>query len=171
MTPDLDRDLRALAQTWQEPSQPQATFLVAGEVLQRHIGFGLYTITHILPGGLEVERIFSTNPTAYAVGGRKPVLPSAFRDQVFGSMQPFLGRRPADFIPYFPDHAFIVSLGLGAVINVPLIFDGAGLASLNILDREGAYDDHHLAPAMAIARMIVPALLKRHFSTHSTPPT
>lgn len=162
---ELDHDLRALATTWQEPGQPGTTFEAAGSVFQRHIGFGLYTITHILPGGLEVERLHSTNPAAYAVGGRKPVVASAYRDQVFGSLRPFLGRKPADFIPFFPDHPFIVSLGLGAVINVPLVFNGTALASVNLLHREGAYDDHHLEPAMAIARMIVPALLAHHYTT------
>jgi hypothetical protein len=89
------------------------------------------------------------------------VIKDAFREKVFGTHQPFLGRKPADFAPYFPDHDFIVSLGLGAVINVPLVFDGAALGSVNILDREGAYDEKHVETATAIARMVVPALLGR----------
>lgn len=161
MTKTLEQDLRAIAKAWEATNQPEAIFAAVGEALKRHVGYGLYTITHALPGGKEVERLYSTNLEAYAVGGRKPVKKDAFRDKVFGAHQPFLGRKPADFAPYFPDHDFIVSLGLGSVINVPLVFDGTALGSVNILDREGAYDETHVEKATAIARMVVPALLGR----------
>ncbi len=161
MSPPLTQSLAAIARAWRDPAQPQATFEAAGEAFREQIGFGLYTVTHILPGGREVERLYSTNPAAYAVGGRKPVIPNAFREQMFGSGKPFLGRTPADFSPYFPDHAFIVSLGLGCVINLPLFFAGAPLGSVNLLDREGAYDTRHVEPALAIAQMVVPALIAR----------
>ncbi len=47
------------------------------------------------------------------------------------------------------------------MINLPLAFDGVPLGSVNILDREGAYEERHVEPALAIARMVVPALLGR----------
>ncbi|MCA0399900.1 MAG: GAF domain-containing protein [Proteobacteria bacterium] len=159
MTKTLEQDLRAIALAWQDSAQPQATFEAVGEALKRHVGYGLYTITHALPGGKEVERLYSTNEAAYAVGGRKPVQKDAFREKVFGTHQAFLGRSPADFKPYFPDHDFIVSLGLGSVINVPVVVGGIALGSVNILDREGAYDETHVEKATAIARMVAPALL------------
>lgn len=164
MTRPLTDSLAAVAHAWRDADQPRATFEAAGVAFAEQIGFGLYTVTHILPGGREVERLHSTNPAAYAVGGRKPVIPNAFREQMFGSGIPFLGRAPADFSPYFPDHAFIVSLGLGCVINLPLFFGGAALGSINLLDREGAYDTHHVAPALAIAQMVVPALIARNIA-------
>ncbi|MHB2170039.1 GAF domain-containing protein [Alsobacter sp. R-9] len=161
MSPPLTLSLARVARAWRDASQPAATFEAAGEAFREQVGFGLYTVTHILPGGREVERLHSTNPAAYAVGGRKPVIPNAFREQMFGTGQPFLGRTPVDFSPYFPDHAFIVSLGLGCVINLPLFFAGAPLGSVNLLDREGAYDTEHVEPALAIAQMVVPALIAR----------
>ena len=167
MSPPLTESLARVADAWRDADQPRATFEAAGEAFREQIGFGLYTVTHILPGGREVERLYSTNPQAYAVGGRKPVIPNAFREQMFGTGTPFLGRTPADFSPYFPDHAFIVSLGLGCVINVPLFFAGAPLGSINLLDREGTYDTQHVAPATAIARMVVPALIARGLTAAS----
>ncbi len=161
MNDPIDQDLLAIAAAWAQPHQPQATFEAVGAALKQRVGYGLYTITHILPGGREVERLHSTNPQAYAVGGRKPVVANAYREQMFGQGRPFLGRSPADFAPFFPDHPFIVSLGLGSVINLPLAFDGVPLGSVNILDREGAYDESHVEPAFAIARMVIPALLGR----------
>jgi hypothetical protein len=167
MTARLEQELRVIATAWEAEGQPQATFEAVGAALQRCIGHRLYTITHILPGGREVERLHSTDPAAYAVGGRKPIVASAHRDRLFAERRPFLGRRPADFAAYFPDHAFIVSLGLGSVINAPLIFAGAPLGSVNILDREGAYEEGHLDVAAALARMIVPALLGRSLAAIS----
>jgi hypothetical protein len=155
----LSDALERIALAWSAPGQPQATFAAAGEAFRDHIGFGLYTITHILPGGAEVERLHSTRPDIYPVGGRKPVVQNAYRAQVFGEHKPFLGRTVEDFRAFFADHETISAMGLGAVINLPLVYDGVGLGTVNLLDRAGAYDTHHLAPAVAISRMVLPALL------------
>ena len=158
---DLETALTDLSRAWESPGQPEATFVAAGNAFQGLVGYRLYTITHALPGSAEVERVHSTDTAAYPVGGRKPITPNAFRDRLFGEKRPFLGQRPEDFAPYFPDTPFIVSLGLGAVINLPIIFDDKALGSVNLLDREGAYNEGHLEPAMRITRFIIPALLAR----------
>ncbi len=41
----------------------------------------------------------------------------------------------------FPDHALIESLGCGSCINIPVIAFGRMLGTMNVLDRENAYDD------------------------------
>jgi hypothetical protein len=56
-------------------------------------------------------------------------------------MRPFLAKTPAGFAPLFPDHATITGLGLGCVMNLPIVFGGAVLGTVNLLDREGAYDE------------------------------
>ena len=148
-----------IQQCWAQPEQPRVLLEAVGRAFSEAIGFRLYTVTQMLKGGCEVERIHSTNPAVYPVGGRKPVLANAFNERVRTQMQPFLGRTVADFAPYFPDHETIAGLGLGAVINLPVVYDGAVLGTANLLDREGAYDTHHLEPAMEIARQLLPALL------------
>jgi GAF domain-containing protein len=50
-------------------------------------------------------------------------------------------------------------MGLGSVMNLPLVFGGEVLGTVNLLDREGAYDERHVEPALTIARQILPALL------------
>jgi hypothetical protein len=74
-------------------------------------------------------------------------------------MKPFLAKSPAEFAPLFPDHATITGLGLGCVINLPIVHDGAVLGTVNLLDAEGTYDERHVEPAMTIARQILPVLL------------
>jgi hypothetical protein len=165
----LADDMEPIIAAWREDGQPDATLAAAGRVFQRRIGFRLYTITCALPGGAEVERIHSSDPASYAVGGRKPALPNAHRRQVFGEMRPFLGRSPADFAPYFPDTPFIVSLGLGAVLNLPVIHGASVLGTVNLLDREGSYDESSIDPAMRIAALVTPALLQHRLNAAHRP--
>jgi hypothetical protein len=146
-------------QAWALPGQPRPTLEAAGEAFQESVGHRLYTVTRMLAGGREVERIHSTMPEVYAVGGRKPVLPNAFTERVRKEMKPFLAKSPAEFAPLFPDHATITGLGLGCVINLPIVHDGAVLGTVNLLDAEGTYDERHVEPAMTIARQILPVLL------------
>jgi hypothetical protein len=146
---------------WAAPQQPAAILEAAGEAFNEAVGHKLYTVTRMLAGGREVERIHSTNKDVYPVGGRKPVLPNAYTQRVRGEMKPFLAKTPAGFAPLFPDHETITSLGLGCVMNLPIIFGGAVLGTVNLLDREGAYEERHVDMAMIIARQILPVLLER----------
>lgn len=158
---DLMPLLLKIQDAWAAPDQPRAVLEAAGEAFAEAVGHRLYTVTRMLAGGREVERIHSTNPEVYPVGGRKPILPNAYTQQVRQEMKPFLARTPAGFAPLFPDHQTITGLGLGCVMNLPVVFGGAVLGTVNLLDREGAYDERHVEPAMLIARQILPVLLER----------
>lgn len=147
---------------WASPQQPEVVLEAAGRALMEAVGHRLYSVTVMLAGGREVERIHSTMPDVYPVGGRKPVLPNAYTERVRVEMKPFLAKTPAEFAPLFPDHETITGLGLGCVMNLPVIFAGSVLGTVNLLDREGAYDEHHVEPAMTIARQILPVLVMKN---------
>ncbi len=159
MTADIHRLALKVQEAWALPGQPTAVLEAAGDAFAEAVGHRLYSVTVMLAGGREVERIHSTMPDVYPVGGRKPILPNAYTDRVRGEMKPFLAKTPAGFAPLFPDHATITGLGLGCVMNLPIVFGGVLLGTVNLLDREGAYDESHVEPAMIIARQILPALL------------
>ena len=156
---DIARLALAVQEAWALPDQPGAVLEAAGRALAEAVGHRLYTVTCLLAGGREVERVHSTRPDVYPVGGRKPVLPNAYTERVRREKKPFLAKSPAGFAPLFPDHATITDMGLGSVMNLPLVFGGEVLGTVNLLDREGAYDERHVEPALTIARQIVPALL------------
>ena len=161
MTADIHRLALKVQEAWASPGQPAAVLEAAGDAFAEAVGHRLYSVTVMLAGGREVERIHSTMPDVYPVGGRKPILPNAYTDRVRGEMKPFLAKTPAGFAPLFPDHATITGLGLGCVMNLPIVFGGAVLGTVNLLDREGAYDERHVEPAMIIARQLLPALLEQ----------
>jgi hypothetical protein len=148
-------------EAWAMPGQPGAILDAAGIAFAAAVGHRLYTVTRMLAGGREVERIHSTNPEVYPVGGRKPVTPNAYTQRVRSERKPFLAKTLAQFAPLFPDHEVITGLGLGSVMNLPIVFGGAVLGTVNLLDREGAYGERHVEPAMIIARQILPALLEQ----------
>ena len=156
---DILQMAMSVQRAWIAPNQPDPTLEAAGRAFAQAVGYRLYTVTQMLRGGLEVERIYSTNVAVYPVGGRKPVLPNAYTERVRGQMQPFLAKTSAEFAPLFPDHETITSLGLGSVMNLPIVFNGALLGTVNLLDREGAYHEQHVELAMLIAQQIVPAML------------
>lgn len=159
---NIDRMALAVQDAWASPQQPEAVLEAAGEALMEAVGHRLYSVTVMLAGGREVERIHSTMPDVYPVGGRKPVLPNAYTERVRVEMKPFLAKTPAEFAPLFPDHETITGLGLGCVMNLPIIFAGNVLGTVNLLDREGAYDERHVEPAMTIARQILPVLVMKN---------
>ena len=127
--------------------------------LATSVGHRLFTVSRILPGATEVERIYTTNAQVYPVTGRKPVDVSDW-SATMARGACFVANHPQDFGAHFGDLDTIVSIGLGAVINVP-VFDGARqLGTLNLLDATGAYSGDVLTPCRAALPMAVQAFLQ-----------
>lgn len=122
------------------------------------IGFLLFTVLQVdLP---EVVRLYSSNPDAYPVTGRKTMGPTPWGAHVIIGGQPWLGQTPADLEWAFPDHALITSLGCGCCLSIPVREGGQTLGTLNLLDAAGRYTPDHLTRAASYADSAVP-LLKR----------
>jgi hypothetical protein len=117
----------------------EATFQTVSDRLQASLGHTLFTVSRNLPGGAEVQRIYTSLPQDYPNGGRKPADAQSDWGRTIASGQAFVASRPADFGPHFQDLDSIVALGFGAVVNVG-VFDGPRLlGTLNLLDKQGAY--------------------------------
>lgn len=132
------------------------TFHQLSEQLARSVGHRLFTVSRILPGAREVERIYTTNAQVYPVQGRKPIDNSEWTARMARG-ESFVANQPQDFGPHFGDLDTIVSIGLGSVINVP-VFDGQRqLGTLNLLDAAGAYTGDVLTPCRAALALAVQA--------------
>ncbi len=154
-------------------SQPfHRTFQQLGEQLRAAPGYRLFTVSHILPGRAEVERIFTTMPGPYPIVGSKPMDASAWTSQMARG-ECFVANQPQDFGEHFGDLSTILSLGLGSVINLP-VFDGERqLGTLNLLDRPDAYTADVVAACTAERELARQGFLEyEKFATvHLTPPT
>ena len=123
--------------------------------VEESMGVKLFTVLAFRDGGAQMERIFSSHPTEYPVGGRKIVAYDVAPDWLSACLTeqvPYFGRTSEDVRRIFKDWALISSLGCGSIINVPIVDGGVTRAALNILDAEGAYTDDDVDTAVGISR-------------------
>jgi hypothetical protein len=151
--------LARLAEAAAAASAPQTVFAAADAAMKELIGHRLFTLLFVVPGGAEVERIYSSDPVAYPLTGRKPMGPTPWGEHVIVGRRAWLGRDMEAIRWAFFDHALIASLGCGTCINVPVCALGEVVGTMNILDREHAFDERHVALAQAAAPALAPAFL------------
>ena len=156
LTKHLHRCTVALA----ESSGPEGVYQAVQEGLSATIGLRLFTLLTVTDDAAEVQRVWTNNPTAYPLQGRKRMGPTPWGAHVLRGRQPWMCN-DADGIRWaFPDHALIESLGLAASVNVPVVAFGRVLGTMNALDRAGAYEESCLEVATLFAPYLVPAFLR-----------
>ena len=78
----------------------ETLFARVSAALKESVGHRLLTVSYALPGGREVERIYTSLPVEYPVGGRKPVHQTDW-NSVMASGRCFVASTPAGFGPHF----------------------------------------------------------------------
>jgi hypothetical protein len=151
--------LHAVAMAAARAGQPDVLFGALDRALGAVLGHKLFTVLlhHAATG--ESERRYTNQPAAYPVGGRKTLNPTAWAQQVIHERRPYIGRTAADIRAVFFDHELIASLGCASVINVPVVWNGRVLGTLNLLHEEGWYDESDVAIGSTFAALTAPALL------------
>lgn len=141
---------------------PSADLKAVEDAVREEIGFRLFTILAFRNDGREMERIHSSHPVEYPIGGRKDVGRDVAQDWLEASLVhqvPFFGRSVADVQRIFKDADLIATLGCGTIINAPILADGKTVATLNVLDAEGAYGDDDVDAVAAIANRFSAAIV------------
>lgn len=147
------------------PGQPETLFRAMDEITRDLVGHRLFTLLYV--DGQEVARIYSNRPAEYPVSGRKPMGPTPWGAHVLQGRQPYLGRDVAGIRWAFFDAPLIESMGLGSVINIPVLYDGQAIGTMNLLDREHHYREEHVAPLVRLAPALVPAFLSARFAARA----
>jgi hypothetical protein len=151
--------LAAVAAVATMPGQPEALFGALDAALGAVLGHRLFTLMRYHAGSGDSERIYTSHPREYPVGGRKPLNPTPWTEQVLRRQRPYLGRTAADVREVFFDHALIASLGCGSVLNLPVVWDSRSLGTINLLHEEGWYDDGDVEIGRLFAALAVAAYL------------
>jgi hypothetical protein len=125
-------------------------FFSIGEQAQSRFGWKLFTAMRYLPSG-EVERVYTSNPEAYPLSGRKPRRDTPWSRQVLVRGEPYYANDAAGIRFAFEDAEKILGLGLGAVMNVPVKAGERVLGTLNFLREAGGYSPDKLEDALALA--------------------
>lgn len=157
--------LADLAPLLAEPGQPDRLFKAVEDASKALVGHRLFTLLYV--DGQEVARIYSNRPAEYPVSGRKPMGPTPWGAHVLQGRRPYLGRDVAGIRWAFFDAPLIESMGLGSVINVPVLYDGQAIGTMNLLDVEHHYREEHVAPVVRLAPLLVPAFLAARFAARA----
>ena len=136
-----------------------SAFAELAEQVRAQIGFRLFTVLGWVPDRRALSRLWSSEGSAYEVGGEKTteVDPGWLSDRV-DQQRPFLGADRAAVRTAFHDYALIESLGCGAVLNTTVVDEGRTLAVLSVLDAEGAYGAADLERLVELAHTFLPAV-------------
>ena len=152
-------DLAAIGEVTASAREPEAIFRAVEALAQRAIGFRLFTIMRLHAGSQEVERLYSSDPVAYPVSGRKPKQGTPWGEQVLDRGEIFIANSPDEVRGAFADHELIFSLGIGAIMNVPIRFQRRSLGTMNICSEAGWFSDSDRAPGRLLATLLAPPLL------------
>ncbi len=90
-------------------------------------------------------RIYTSDEANYPTSGLKEIVPNRWTGIVIDRRETFVANSVDGFADVFPDHAFIASLGLGSVVNLPVILNGAFLGTVNLLHERDYFGPSRLA--------------------------
>jgi GAF domain-containing protein len=156
--PSLE-DVEALLRVIAGPHAPGDTYARVEALAGRVLGHRLFTLMVLDEASGEVERVHSSRPEHYPVGGRKPKRGTPWGAIVLDRGEPFIGRTADDIRQAFDDHPLILGLGLESVLNVPVRFQGRAIGTMNLLHQAGWYDEADVPMAQLLAGFLVPDYL------------
>lgn len=148
-----------------ETDQPGRTYRAIEEETRRRVGHKLFTLLHV--DGEEVARVHSSDPEKYPVSGRKHMGPTPWGDLVLKRKKHFVGSDMEAIRWAFFDHELIAGMGLGAVINIPVIYNGETVGTMNMLDAEHSYTEADAARVAGLANFLIPAYLAARFAARA----
>jgi GAF domain-containing protein len=151
-------DLAELTKAWRAAGQPHASYRALEALSGEVIGHRLFTIMRFDPDRSEVERVHSSLPWVYPVGGRKTKKDTAWSKHVLDAMQVFRGNGPDDIRAAFDDHQTILGLGLASVLNIPVVSDGRCVGTMNLLHQADWYRAEDERAGVTLGAYLVPAL-------------
>jgi hypothetical protein len=151
-------DVRAVMALQAEKPERE-TYKAVERLALETCGWRLLTILKYLEKESVVERLSSSDEAAYPLGGRKPLdkITASHGAMEHGGI--FLAGTKADVKEAFFDHELIFSLGITAIMNVPIRHMGRRLGTLNFCGEEGEYHEREMQIGRVLAGLLAPALL------------
>lgn len=156
---ELTLPLRTFSDAHSAADQPSAAVSAFANLCADRFGVKLLTVFAWDAGDDLCTRIWSNQPDSYPVPATKKMGPTRWGDTVLRERQSWCGPTRADMREAFFDHALIESLGCGACLSAPVIWQDRVIGAVSVLDAEGSYQQ---ADAEALGQMtwlLVPALL------------
>jgi GAF domain-containing protein len=140
-------------------SDSGVAFRAVDDLAKRTVGHTLFTVMRNLASGAEVERVYSGDPAAYPVGGRKKKEGTRWGGIVLDRGEVFLAPDPAALRAAYPDYELIFSLGIGAILNVPICHAGRCIGTMNLCGDAGQYSEADIPTGKLLAGLLVPMVM------------
>jgi len=159
-----------------EAKSANAAWQALDTLAQSVSGHRLFTATTTdVRAGL-VRRAYSSRPVEYPSSGTKPLRGNSgdWFETVFTRREVFVANTIGEIAKVFPDHELIGSMGLGSVVNLPIVLEGELVATINLLDAAGHYTPEKVEAArsgLAIPARLCCALALRFEPMTSSSPT
>ena len=138
--------------------QPEATFRVLADALRALVGHKVMTVLKFDVAAMQSVRLYSSEPS-YPLGGIKQHHPGAWSEAIVVRGRYFIAATTEEVRAAFPDHAGITAAGCGAVLCLPVLFDGRCLATLNLWHISGHYDVASAELAQPFSSFLIHACL------------
>jgi transcriptional regulator with GAF, ATPase, and Fis domain len=142
-----------------EAPRPLSILEAIGALTRSVIGAKGFTMFRYIPATGEVERIHSSDTTAYPLGGRKRVKDYPVNQSVLARGEVYIAKGRADIRGTYKDYEKIFGLGVTSIMNVPVRFGGTNIGALNLFGEEGQFDEAKAADARVLAGLMVAPLL------------
>ena len=128
-------------------------------ILQKKIGYKLFTLTVMNPNEKFVTRIYSSNNKVYPVGGRKKVPKNYWADLTIMQKKSFIGNNKKQIEKYFSDHRIITNLGCESILNQVVVFNNKTIGTMNLLNIENHFNNKDLKITDFISKFLIPTYL------------
>src|SRR5205085_11196171 len=128
-------------------------------IAARRVDAGLVTAMRHNQAASTVERVYSSNPQAYPVGGRKVKQESDWSRHVLVEHRVLVSAGDDAIRKHYSDHAVIFGLGLHSCVNVPLVSAGKCIGTLNVLAARPEWGEDEVAFVRVLGIAALAALL------------
>ena len=108
-------------------------------------GHKLFTVMTVDLAQDVAHRAYTSDASAYPVSGTKPITHDRWFEIVHGQRKTFVANTLTEIAAVFPDHEKIGALGLGSVVNLPVVLAGDLAATINLLHEEHFYTPARVA--------------------------
>ena len=150
-------DVRTVMQA--TASDPNQAWAAIDAIVDRLYDRRLFTALNHLEATAEVERLYSSNQTAYPIGGRKNKQDTHWGKKTIDQGELYICHTLDDIKRTFFDHTLITSLGIAGMVNVPVMLAGRCIASLSISTDHDRFSENDAPELAMIAGLSLPLIL------------
>lgn len=154
-------DVSEIVKTVAEVNDIETIFSAVADTANALIGHRLFTIMAFDANAMRVQRLYSTNPHAYPIGGVKGKRDTEWGRHVLNQGRPFISENADDIRANFQDHDLILELRLESALNVPIRLLGKTIGTMNLLHRASYYSQAHLTCGLFLAGQLVGPLCNK----------